>query len=493
MLEGVIPARLALGVNAAIQDPDNGKDIGLSGNSSASNVATRTETNSVQKATDTAATNNDSDAMNTSTSPVPHSEPDVEDHDQRDTLRKPRSCYICKNRFRQLHHFYDQLCPTCATLNYTKRTQIVDLTGYYFLVTGARVKIGFRGALKLLRCGATVIATTRFPADALARYRKESDAANWLHRLHVYGIDLKSIAVVESFTQFLKLTYPYLDGIVNNACQTIRRPPQYYRHLLDNEIEWKRAMALTGETSDDGTASQGAATGGALSSCTHAVVDGTHPTVQWHRQQGFQHSVARGAHAAPSDEHTVVPTSAAMTAAAATSTDAVNTLSSFEVSQVATIVNDTDNDEQHFPDNALDVNGQQIDLRKTNSWLLTLGQIETPELCEVLTVNSVAPFVLNGKLRSHLTKSPHKARFIVNVSAMEGKFYRYSSIAMVQVGEISLCMCYTSFGTRIILLPPIRHSRIQRCLFRIIARSSFSRPYNRSTVRSTCVRAWCFK
>jgi hypothetical protein len=74
----------------------------------------------------------------------------------------PRSCYICKRRFYQLHHFYDQLCPECADLNWKKRNQTADLRGKVALVTGCRMKIGFRCGLKLLRCGAIVLATTRF-------------------------------------------------------------------------------------------------------------------------------------------------------------------------------------------------------------------------------------------------------------------------------------------------------------------------------------------
>ncbi len=72
-------------------------------------------------------------------------------------------CYTCKKSFRELHEFYDQLCPVCAKLNFLKRNQVADLRGKVCLVTGARVKIGYRCCLKLLRCGATVIATTRFP------------------------------------------------------------------------------------------------------------------------------------------------------------------------------------------------------------------------------------------------------------------------------------------------------------------------------------------
>jgi hypothetical protein len=89
-------------------------------------------------------------------------------------LNVPISCYTCKRPFVDLHFFYDQLCPACAELNYSKRNETVDLSGRIALVTGARVKIGFRSALKLLRCGCTVIATSRFAADCAQRFARES-------------------------------------------------------------------------------------------------------------------------------------------------------------------------------------------------------------------------------------------------------------------------------------------------------------------------------
>jgi len=78
---------------------------------------------------------------------------------------------FCKVRFRILHIFYDQLCPDCAPFNYDKRNQTADLTGTVAVVTGSRVKIGFQVCLKLLRAGATVVATTRFPNNAVAAYK----------------------------------------------------------------------------------------------------------------------------------------------------------------------------------------------------------------------------------------------------------------------------------------------------------------------------------
>ncbi len=47
----------------------------------------------------------------------------------------------------------------------------MDLTGRVAIVTGARVKIGYQAAILLLRAGARVIVTTRFPHDAAARLR----------------------------------------------------------------------------------------------------------------------------------------------------------------------------------------------------------------------------------------------------------------------------------------------------------------------------------
>jgi hypothetical protein len=82
------------------------------------------------------------------------------------TLPQARSCYCCKVRFTQLHHFYDQLCPTCAPLNWSKRHQSANLSGRIAVVTGARVKIGYQVVLKLLRSNCTVLALTRFPASA---------------------------------------------------------------------------------------------------------------------------------------------------------------------------------------------------------------------------------------------------------------------------------------------------------------------------------------
>jgi len=149
-------------------------------------------------------------------------------------LPKLRSCYVCKTRFRELHTFYDQLCPDCASLNYTKRHENRNLSGYTAVVTGSRVKIGYQTCLKLLRAGCYVIATTRFPNSAVDAYRKEKDFNDWKDQLDIYGLDLRDVTGLELFCRYLQHKLQDsggLDILINNACQTIRRPTAYYTPL----------------------------------------------------------------------------------------------------------------------------------------------------------------------------------------------------------------------------------------------------------------------
>ncbi|MFL5273768.1 MAG: oxidoreductase, partial [Anaeromyxobacteraceae bacterium] len=112
-------------------------------------------------------------------------------------LHSERKCYVCKTPYRTLHRFYDQLCPGCGDENFARRSATADLRGRVALVTGARVKIGYQGAILLLRAGCSVVACTRFPRDAAARYAREPDFEAWRDRLSIYGVDLRHTPSVE--------------------------------------------------------------------------------------------------------------------------------------------------------------------------------------------------------------------------------------------------------------------------------------------------------
>ena len=302
-----------------------------------------------------------------------------------------RICYVCKSEFFELHKFYDHMCRPCAEFNWHKRTLTADLRGRIVLVTGARVKIGYQAAIKLLRAGAEVVVVTRFPVDAAQRYGREHDAAEWQHRLHVYGADLRHTPSVEALCQHLLATLPHLDAIINNACQTVRRPSGFYDHLLATELQ---AM----------TALHGLA--------RNFVV----------RHAAFMNAVGPQLSAA----HAALPSEAPGQAfvGAFTTAGHHNIWQSAVLSQVPLLAEDLQRGGHLFPAGRLDADLQQVDLREFNSWRMTLTDVPTAELLEVHLVNAVAPFVINARLKPLMARVATRDTHIVNVSAMEGQFYR---------------------------------------------------------------------
>ncbi|MBA3348837.1 MAG: SDR family NAD(P)-dependent oxidoreductase, partial [Actinobacteria bacterium] len=167
---------------------------------------------------------------------------EVDDPALRETV-EPQHCYVCKQPYTDLHPFYDQLCPPCGELNFRKRSETADLGGRVALLTGGRVKIGYQAGIKLLRAGAHLIVTTRFPRDSAERYAREADFEEWGDRLEIFGLDLRHTPSVEAFCHHLASARERLDFIVNNACQTVRRPAEFYRHMFEGETASGETMA----------------------------------------------------------------------------------------------------------------------------------------------------------------------------------------------------------------------------------------------------------
>jgi NAD(P)-dependent dehydrogenase (short-subunit alcohol dehydrogenase family) len=88
---------------------------------------------------------------------------------------------------------------------------------------------------------------------------------------------------------------------------------------------------------------------------------------------------------------------------------------------------DRKSDPAQFPHGVLDVNKQQVDLRTHNSWTMKLHEVSTPELAEVFAINAMAPAIINARLKTLMERDATSMKWIVNVSAMEGKFYRFKS------------------------------------------------------------------
>ena len=298
-------------------------------------------------------------------------------------FEEPRDCYVCKVEYRRIHHFYDSMCWECGEFNYRKRFQATPglLDGKVALITGARVKIGYQASLMLLRSGARVIATTRFPIDASLRYQREPDFADWGGRLHLHGLDLRHAPSVELFAQHVSHTHGRLDVLINNAAQTVRRPPGWYRHLLEVETQRWTSLAPVQQRLLDGHHACVTALGG------EGPEESSLPS--WR-----SHDPGLGIHSSAS--LSLLPYNLEQDAGSA----------------------------HLFPEGKLDADLQQIDLRDVNSWRLTLGEVATAEMLEVLLVIAVAPFILCGRLKELMLRDRREPGHVVNVSAMEGRFSR---------------------------------------------------------------------
>jgi NAD(P)-dependent dehydrogenase (short-subunit alcohol dehydrogenase family) len=146
-------------------------------------------------------------------------------------LRGLRRCYVCKASYQDIDAEYHMLCAPCAAENMQRRHARADLTDRRAIVTGGRIKIGFHTALKLLRDGAQVLVTTRFPHDAARRYAAVPDAAEWHDRLWIHGVDFLDLPGVLGLVEAVRDRWGSLDMLVNNAAQTLSRPPEYHREV----------------------------------------------------------------------------------------------------------------------------------------------------------------------------------------------------------------------------------------------------------------------
>lgn len=275
-------------------------------------------------------------------------------------LVRARNCYVCREPYREVHHEYHLLCPACAAENLARRYARCDLRGRRAVVTGGRIKIGFQVALKLLRDGADVLVTTRFPRDAARRFAAMPDAAEWQQRLRVYGVDFLDLAGLSGLLDELA-GEEYLDILINNASQTIRRPAAYHRQVQDAETEALQGLAARIEVRD--------------------------------------------AHVAPVRALDAASRVLALDGAAG---------QALVAARMAEL----------FPAGRTDETGEPLDLRDRNSWTLRAHEVDPADWLEVQLVNAFAPFLLTTRLRERMQASPWPDRYIVQVSAMEGSFSR---------------------------------------------------------------------
>ncbi|MEV6104799.1 SDR family NAD(P)-dependent oxidoreductase [Streptomyces sp. NPDC051940] len=274
-------------------------------------------------------------------------------------LRRAQRCYVCKRFYQRLDGFYHLLCPDCAADNSARRALRADLRGRRALITGGRVKIGFQLALMMLRDGAEVLVTTRFPHDTLRRFQAAEGADGWLDRLGVIAVDLRDPRQVLGVCEQLRTSGEPLDILVNNAAQTVRRSPGSYAALAAGEGEGLPREVLAAPGFRPMTALPG---GPGAAGALALVLDTT-------------------------DEAGLLP-----------HTDVGGLLP------------------------GTDEAGLLPDTAPVNSWSARLGELDPAEVLETQLVNSLAPALLCDRLLPLLLAAPRERRYIVNVTAVEGRF-----------------------------------------------------------------------
>lgn len=324
-------------------------------------------------------------------------------------LNTPRGCYICHAKYTTVDAFYHWLCPNCAAMSHAKRHQRVDLRGKRALLTGGRAKIGMYIALMLLRDGAHLTITTRFPRDAARRFAELADSPEWIDRLKIVGIDLRDPTQVIALADEVAADGP-LDILINNAAQTVRRSPGAYSNLTAGEdLPLPRDVKLPQIVQFDRISDAHPANlAGTLAAYQH-----THATDEAEPQPDAGRDVhAPGVTPAagplnPSDAHDPARSAAAMTSLALSAGQA-----SLEAHQAGT---------------AVDAGGLLPDVVDTNSWKQKVEEVDPLELLEVQLCNSTAPFLLVSRLRPAMRAAVAQGArraYVVNVSAMEGQFSR---------------------------------------------------------------------
>ena len=182
----------------------------------------------------------------------------------------------------------------------------------------------------------------------------------------------------------MKEKFSRLDILINNACQTIRRPAQYYRHLLQNERkdvkEQEPAVQKLLQMHETMNSKRQGMLLGATETLPGIKIEQVDEDEEVEEDVGRVKPVASSAKVAPKEE--VVRSSCKLGEASNTTvTSKIPSRSTAaEMSQVVVTEEDLNEDPHAFPKNesgasVLDINQQQLDLRRKNSWMLRLEEV----------------------------------------------------------------------------------------------------------------------
>lgn len=271
-------------------------------------------------------------------------------------------CYVCKKIFDNevTYERYIDMCLDCGKYNYEKRTKSANLSTCNAFISGIRQKIGLQIALKVLRYGGKVIGTTRFPNATHYNFMKQDDYDNWKHNLIICKCDFLNINDVKTLAIFLKTQN--VNIFINNACQTIRATEYYYENL--NKLE--------------------------------LLIENKFPNNLLEYKE--------------LNNNQLIPYN--NTQNELVLYKCTNEIVSNQLITIKDEINSNNIILNHFNDI------KDLDIKDKSSWMQNLEDIDPGEILESTLINQTIPTLLINQIK----KSMAKPRFIIQVTALEGRF-----------------------------------------------------------------------
>jgi NAD(P)-dependent dehydrogenase (short-subunit alcohol dehydrogenase family) len=320
-----------------------------------------------------------------------------------------KSCYICKQKLGldNINKFYGSLCTKCGDYNYSFRTMKLDFSGRIAIVTGGRIKIGYYIVTKLLSYGCKVITTSRFPKDALFKFKEDPEYDLWKNNLIIYPIDFRIIQSTMNFVKYIQKNYSHVDFLINNAAQTVRRTTDYYEYLMPIEVK-----KLPEEDNEK-------------------IIKNDYLSIQKQISEDFEknknesekkENIVKIDIQKESERKQIINSLVSLVNQNKDNNEKDEFIPLSVIASQIKIMEEKDQPKVCI----MGGDGQPYDFSKgKNSWNFELDEIPLEEFIEVQIINAWTPYYLCAKLKPMMMKSPFPDKYIVNVTAVEGIFNHY--------------------------------------------------------------------
>ena len=306
-----------------------------------------------------------------------------------------------------INKFYGSLCTKCGDYNYSFRTMKLDFSGRIAIVTGGRIKIGYYIVTKLLSYGCKVITTSRFPKDALFKFKEDPEYDLWKNNLIIYPIDFRIIQSTMNFVKYIQKNYSHVDFLINNAAQTVRRTTDYYEYLMPIEVK-----KLPEEDNEK-------------------IIKNDYLSIQKQISEDFEknknesekkENIVKIDIQKESERKQIINSLVSLVNQNKDNNEKDEFIPLSVIASQIKIMEEKDQPKVCI----MGGDGQPYDFSKgKNSWNFELDEIPLEEFIEVQIINAWTPYYLCAKLKPMMMKSPFPDKYIVNVTAVEGIFNHY--------------------------------------------------------------------